>query len=114
MDVEKIAEVAHEANRAYQRVLGETPDPSWPETTQVQREAARMGVNTVLEHGGGAQHQHEAWLVHKVAMGWSWGPVKDPNLKTHPNLVPWAEVPAVQKKKDELWLGVVRALLKDP
>jgi hypothetical protein len=37
---------------------------------------------------------------------------RDPEKKTHPCMLPYAELPESQKKKDDLFLTTVRAMAK--
>ena len=38
------------------------------------------------------------------------GPVKDEAAKTHPDLVPFDQLPEHEKQKDRLFMAIVRAL----
>ena len=58
----------------------------------------------------GPQASHEAWMKHKQAEGWIYGPVKDVELKEHPCMVPFAELPDHQQAKDRLICSVVASL----
>jgi hypothetical protein len=49
-------------------------------------------------------------MAQKLAEGWKLGPVKNPEAKEHPCLVPFDDLPVEQKVKDYLFRGVVRAL----
>jgi len=53
---------------------------------------------------------HESWCDFKRADGWVFGEVKDAGAKTHPCLVPYAELPEEQKIKDHLFSAIVTAL----
>lgn len=46
----------------------------------------------------------------EIADGWEYGPVKDPEAKEHPCLVPFSDLPREQQAKDFLFRAVVRAL----
>lgn len=46
------------------------------------------------------EQTHDNWMRMKVSQGWKYGPVKDFNLKTHPDLVPFDDLPDVEKRKD--------------
>lgn len=103
------AKVAHEANRAYCETLGDYSQKPWDQAESWQRESAVQGVLHALQ-GGDAQSQHEVWMGDKIRDGWVYGPVKDPEKKTHPCLVPYSQLPESQRRKDHLFLAVVRAL----
>ncbi len=44
------------------------------------------------------------------ADGWVHGEVKDPERKTHPALLPFAELPAERQLQDRLFIAIIRAL----
>jgi excisionase family DNA binding protein len=106
-----IARVVHAANRELQIVQGDPrPSPPWDEAPEYQAREAIAGVLEVLEHDVTPEQSHEAWNDRMRAEGWRYGPVKDAEAKTHPCLVPWAELPREQKLKDLLFGAIVRAL----
>lgn len=111
LDAEKIAEVCHEANRAYCLALGDTSQPTWADAPDWQKASA---VNGVLFHfanpEAGDAASHENWLKEKEAAGWKYGPVKDPANKEHPCFVPFDQLPKEQQAKDRLFRAIVHAL----
>lgn len=111
--VTRIAQVAHEANRAYCATLGDFTQPTWEEAPEWQRTSAINGALAYLDSQGiaGPAEMHESWMAEKLADGWVYGPEKDPERKTHPCLVDYFELPEEQQAKDRLFLGVLRALL---
>ena len=46
----------------------------------------------------------------KVERGWQYGPLKDADLKEHPCIVPFDELPPEQQAKDHLFKAIVDAL----
>jgi hypothetical protein len=48
--------------------------------------------------------------LQKLADGWKYGPVKYPEKKEHPCMVPFAELPKEQQLKDALFRHIVPAL----
>lgn len=104
--IEDAARRAHEINRAYCDAIGDTPQPSWYAAPEWQRESARDGVRNARS-GKTPEELHESWLDHKRADGWTYGPEKDPERKTHPCMVPFAELPAKQRVKDYLFRAAV-------
>jgi RyR domain len=108
---EHIAQVCYEANRAFQHITHDpAPSPPWGEAEEWQRESATAGARVALGGGQDPEQQHKAWCEHKAADGWTCGPVKDAAAKTHPCLVPYADLPEHEKRKDALFLAIVGAL----
>lgn len=107
--IEACARAAHEVNRAYCLAIGDTSQPSWDDAPDWQKESIRKGVTGALD-GNTSEQSHESWLAEKVRTGWVYGPVKDPEAKTHPCMVPYAELPPEQRAKDKVYLAVVRAM----
>lgn len=107
-----IAQVVHEANRAYCTTLGDDSQPPWAEAPDWQVTSALEGIENIRV--GAVQRpadSHESWLTHKTGEGWTYGPVKDPAKKEHPCMVPFADLPADQQVKDALFFGIVTTLL---
>lgn len=44
--------------------------------------------------------------------GWVYGPIKDQKAKTHPLLIPYKELPLIERQKDALVAGIITALTK--
>jgi hypothetical protein len=110
-DVEKIARVAHEANRAWCAANGDHSQPAWEDAPEWQRRSAINGVTFNIENPQApASASHDSWLAEKRDAGWTYGPVKDPERKQHPCFVPFDELPDVQKAKDHLFKSIVTAL----
>jgi hypothetical protein len=110
MDVEQIARVCHEANRAYCLTLGDRSQLSWDEAPEWQKESARQGVKFRIENPEApASAQHDAWRAAKEADGWTVGPVKDPEKKQHPCMVDFYSLPSEQQTKDHLFAAIVDA-----
>ena len=47
-----------------------------------------------------AKNVHEVWAMNRINDGWTYGPVRDDKLKTHPCLVPYEELPESEKDYD--------------
>lgn len=107
--LEACAEAAHEANRIYCAAIGDTSVPRWHEASEEHRASIIRGVKVALG-GTTPEQQHEAWMADKIRDGWIYGPTKNATAKTHPCLVPYAALPAEQRTKDSLYIGVVRGM----
>jgi len=107
---EQIAAVCHDANRRLQFIHGDpAPSVPWECETDEIRQSAIAGVNAVLA-GATPDRLHEEWCRNKAAAGWRRGAFKDPLLKTHPSLAPYAELPAGERVKDAVFAAIVRAM----
>lgn len=108
-----IAQVAHEANRAWCAALGDFSQKPWDDAPDWQKSSA---VNGVMFHrdnpDAGDSASHDNWMREKLEAGWTYGPVKDEQAKTHPCLVAFADLPPEQRAKDALFRAVVHALLR--
>ncbi len=106
----QIAHVCHEANRVLQLIQGD-PAPSGP-WEQAEHWQVDASLDTVRAIRGGAtvEELHADWSAKKRADGWVFGVVKDAVAKTHPCLVPFAELGEGQRDKDHVFAAIVHAL----
>ena len=110
VNIEQIAKVCHETNRAYCLSIGDNSQNHWNRAAEWQRQSAREGVKFALANPDApASASHEVWLKDKEADGWKFGPVKSLAKKEHPCMVPYAKLPPEQQLKDHLFRAVVRA-----
>lgn len=106
------AKTAHEVNRAYCYALGDYSQPFWDDAPDWQKDSVVAGVKAILANPDTTSEQsHANWYAYKLAEGWSYGPVKDPEKKLHPCMVAYSELPAEQRVKDHLFGAAVRAVL---
>ena len=117
MNIEQIARIAHETNRAYCESIGDMSQPKWADAPEWQRSSAIKGAAFHVEaHGRGEtpspSASHDSWLAEKRAAGWTYGPVKDATIKEHPCFVPYDELPVEQRLKDYLFGNVVAAFVR--
>ncbi|HEY0323439.1 MAG TPA: RyR domain-containing protein [Pyrinomonadaceae bacterium] len=111
MNIEQIARICHESNRALCDSIGDHSQTSWDEAPEWQHASS---VNTVRFHldnpEADASASHENWMREKLEDGWRYGETKDANAKTHPWLVPFEQLPPEQQAKDYLLRGIILAL----
>lgn len=111
IDEQIVAAVAHEVNRAYCRTTGDESQPTWADAPDWQRGSAVNGVRFHRANPqAGDSASHDNWMAEKLAAGWTHGPVKDADLKIHPCILPFEELPFEQQLKDRLFRAVVHAL----
>lgn len=112
IDMWKVATVCHEVNRAYCKAIGDDSQPAWEDAPRWQQESAVNGVRFVLYNPNAEPaDQHQNWVEGKAADGWTYGPVKDVDKKTHPCMLPYESLPQEQKIKDHLFRAVVLSMV---
>jgi len=110
--INTVARAAHEANRAYCILIGDTSQPSWEEAPEWQKKSAVSGVINIINNPlAPPSASHENWLKEKLANGWKYGEVKDPEKKEHPCIVDYDQLPADQKIKDDIFCYTVKSML---
>lgn len=109
---EGIAEICHQVNKAYCESIGDNSQPDWTDAPNWQKESAIEGVKAHVNGNITPEQSHESWMNHKVAEGWVYGEVKDPQAKTHPCIVPYDQLPIEQKTKDYLFKAVCDACIR--
>lgn len=109
--IQDIAAVCHAANAEYCRRTGDDSQPAWSEAPRWQQDSAVDGVRYHLDHPhAGPSGSHVNWMRLKLQDGWTYGPVKDAERKTHPCLVAFDQLPASQQAKDAIFVAIVHAL----
>jgi len=116
-NLEQVAKICHEANRAYCETLGDMSQPRWEEAPDWQKDSARNGVKFhFAQHATGVNPlpsaSHDKWLEQKRAEGWKWGRVKDPAKKEHPCFLPYDELPIEQRLKDYIFGAICEAFVE--
>ena len=107
---ESVARIAHEVNRAWCAFNGDHSQPAWEDAPEWQRKSAINGV--AFHHANpeaGDSASHNSWMAEKIADGWVYGEVKDPDTKTHPCIVDFEHLPPAQQFKDRLFRTIVHA-----
>ena len=110
LTVHEIARLCHEVNRAYCASIGDCSQPAWDDAPEWQKRSAVGGVRFTLGNFDATPaDSHANWLAEKERTGWKYGPVKDPERKEHPCMVPYEDLPIEQRTKDYLFQAVVRS-----
>ncbi len=108
-----IARVMHESVRAWQAAHGQDAAPVWSRAPAWMKRASLEAVEWRLANPrASVEAQHEQWLSEKLAAGWKRGRIKSGTKKTHPLMVPYDDLPDVEKRKDALVAAVILALGK--
>jgi ryanodine receptor 2 len=60
-----------------------------------------------------AKNVHEVWARSRIEQGWSYGEERNDILKQHPCLIPYEELPEVEKAYDrDTALGTLKLISK--
>jgi len=110
--IESIAEQCHQANKHFCESIGDFSQQDWRFAPEWQQESAINGVKAHIDSGLTMTplDSHTSWMKEKIENGWVYGEVKDPDLKTHPCIVPYAELPVYQRVKDYIFMHTVHAM----
>lgn len=114
MNDEQIAALAYEARAAYDTASGTADTPrSWEDAPAYLKASYMAAVAWARENpGASARDAHEARLKAVFLKGWTRGDVIDQEAKTHPNLVPFDELPKDQRQRDEIGMVVIQTLVE--
>lgn len=111
--LDRISVLAHEANRIWALLHGDTSAVSYVDAPQWQKESLHAGVASIANGTiTTPEEAHEAWADHKLKAGWVHGFVKNPDTKEHPCLVPYDQLPPEQRAKDAIFFGLVTTLVQ--
>lgn len=59
-----------------------------------------------------ARNTHAVWAEQRLKTGWTYGPKRDDELKKHPCLVPYDELPETEKEYDRATaLGTLKTIV---
>jgi len=105
-----IAKICYQANKAFCETIGDDSQVDWEAAPDWAQNSLVNGVTFHLSAPRQVHESHENWLLEKARTGWVYGEVKDPEKKTHPNIVPFEDLPWEQQFKDALFLSIVMAL----
>lgn len=111
MTENEIAKACHEVNRVFCLLVGDESQVAWEDAPDWLRESVLSGVRAVLAGNNRTpRYSHTMWMEEKALEGWTYGPVKDPEKKEHPCMVPYDRLPSEQKAKDGIFMAVAQGL----
>lgn len=57
--------------------------------------------------------EHDRWIEEKKRKGWKWGSERNEERKIHPSMVPWAQLPESEKKKDRIAVEIIPSIMAE-
>ena len=103
---------AFNVNMAYSTAIG-TEAKNLPKRYRELSEEELVKVREAIEKhfisDVDPEESHEMWLNSKAELGWTYGEEKNEELKTHPCIMPYNDLPAEQKVKDVLFKESIRS-----
>ena len=107
----EIAELCHEANKAYCELIGDYSQVHWDKAEDYQHEGIFNSiVNRIADPKMTHKDGHKEWMKFRELDGWVYGKVKDTKKKTHPCMIPYDELPPSQQTKDYIFHSIVKAM----
>ena len=113
MSIQRAKEVAREAyevNRIFCSVMGDGTRPEWENISEENR---NQFVTEVLEISAFPDMTFEKYCEDRFCAmgrsGWKHGPIENAEIKEHPYMLPYAQLPQKRQIKEQVFYLVVRA-----
>ena len=82
-----------------------------PKPAQTDNVVLSAELNDLVE--AMAKNVHDVWAESRISQGWTYGPERNDALKTHPCLVPYEDLPEVEKAYDrDTAVGTLKLICK--
>ena len=86
-------------------------EPYVPQTMDTSDVQLPQELNELVEKM--AKNVHEVWAQSRISQGWTYGPERNDALKHHPCLVPYEDLPEVEKAYDrDTALGTLKLICR--
>ena len=115
LDDEDLARICHEAHVALRIGLNDSAtDVHWDALPQDRKNLVINEVRLIRE-GKRVEEIHQAWVDWMTEREWKWDTYRNTELKMHPNLVPYEDLPPEEKAKVRQAVRIVFThVLPDP
>jgi len=111
MNIEVIAKVCHQVNKAYCESQQDNSQKDWEDCPDWQIQSEINGVRFHIDNpDSGPEASHNNWLKQKKDEGWVYGPIKSESRKKHPCIVPFKILEPSQQAKDYIFKAIVDSL----
>ena len=115
MKKEKIAKIVYEATRLEAKWSKRSIVPEkWDNRDNKFKEQFIDIIDKYLlqEDLPTPEEAHNSWVQSYLDMGWKYGKKRDIEKKTHPDILPFYQLPKDERDKDAIFLVVVWAVKK--
>lgn len=89
-------------------MLGESPIAS-SNFTPSDQERRIKAMQECAARSTSDEERHDSWMKMHIESGWVYGTEFNSELKTHPNLLPWEQLPATVKSKARIFDIIAKA-----
>ena len=110
--VDAVARIVHNAQRDLGLWLD---DPYPPAPYDALPGELRLGAQSLVRlimQGYSADYVQDMWIIAMTEKGWSYAEAKDPNVKTHPCMVSFKDLPGWEKRKVRLAFDIVEGFAR--
>ena len=86
--------------------------PIVPEPWEDRDDGFKMQFREVIERmcgpmrSGSPEELHGGWVQAYIDLGWTYGPERDTEAKTHPDMVPFAQLGQAEQDKDAVFIAL--------
>jgi len=112
-NIERIAEILYEATRREAEWSQRSIVPeAWNDRDDAFRKQFVQVIQNYLtmDKLPTPEEAHDSWVKAYTDMGWVYGPERDPVKKTHPDMVPFDQLPKDERDKDAIFLALIYAV----
>ncbi len=106
--LELILTVVHNANAVLKKINGEKHE-ELADMEPARRAGIKAAIKYALENDTTPEESHNKWLVAQEALGYKYGVEIDRVNLLHPCMVPYEQLPAAQKLKDDMFMSIINS-----
>jgi uncharacterized protein (DUF433 family) len=106
--LELILTVVHNANAVMKKINGEKHE-ELADMEPARRAGIKAAIKYALENDTTPEQSHINWLAAQEALGYKYGVEIDRVNLLHPCMVPYEQLPAAQKLKDDMFMSIINS-----